>query len=117
MEYTDKQRGAMWQAQKDFRITGNPGKAQKVALMIENEHSYQDIMSYVEGGRPTTVKPEVPTTDLPPIPDYTGTKATNKAWRSFAKKVTDMEPDVIDSMGRSDIITILSDKGIIPGPE
>jgi hypothetical protein len=116
MEYTTKQQGAMWQAQKDFHRTGAPERAQRVALMVENEHPYQDIMSYVEGGQVLNVKPEVPTVDLPPIPDYTGNKATNKAWRSFAKKVSDMEPEVIDEMGRTDIITILVDKDIIPGP-
>jgi hypothetical protein len=117
MEYTEKQRGAMWQAQKDFHRTGAPEKAQRVALMMENEHPYQDIMSYVEGGQPTPVKPEIATADLPPVPDYTGNKATNSAWRSFAKKVSDMEPEVIDDLGRTDIIKILSDKGIIPAPE
>lgn len=117
MEYTEKQRGAMWQAQKDFHRTGSPERAQRVALMVENEHPYQDIMDYVETGKGLDVKPEIPTVDLPPIPPYTGNKATNPAWRSFAKKVSDMEPEVIDELGRKDIVKILTDKGIIPGPE
>lgn len=47
------------------------------------------------------------------IPPRSGPKATREVWRAFAKKVIDMEPELIDALERKDLISILEDKGVI----
>lgn len=47
------------------------------------------------------------------VPPRTGRNATHLIWREFAKKVIDMEPEIVDTLERGDIIGILEDKGVI----
>lgn len=35
-------------------------------------------------------------------------------WRTYAKKVSDIEDEVIDGLGREDLVTMLKANGIIP---
>lgn len=117
MSYTTEQEGVLWQAEKDLRRTGNPSLATRVAIAKAEGRPFNEIQELIHGEAVKDVTPEVPIMEIPPHPAFTGNKGTNAAWRAFAKQVSDMDPEVIDSMGRSDIVTILGDKGIITPPE
>lgn len=67
------------------------------------------IPGHVSGIRPeTNVDPETLT-----MPTKTGKTGSTKAWQDFAKLVLDMEDEVIDALGRQDLINIMRDKGVI----
>ena len=40
-----------------------------------------------------------------------------KKWRKFALEVSDIEEEIILSMGRNDIVIVLADRGIIEKPD
>jgi hypothetical protein len=61
------------------------------------------------------VKPEKPT-DVIPSPPFTGRGSTTPAWRDFALTVSEIEPEIVHSMGRNDLIRVLIDRGIIEEP-
>jgi len=67
----------------------------------------------------TDIKPEIPLASYEglEIPPRAGPDATAEAWRAFAAKVTDMEPEIIAKMGRPDLISMLEVKKIIPTVE
>jgi hypothetical protein len=51
------------------------------------------------------------------VPDRAGPKSKKALWIDFAMKTTDMEREVLDKMGRDDIISMLEVKGIIDKEE
>jgi hypothetical protein len=65
-------------------------------------------------GNETGIHPEtaVDPTSLV-VPERAGPEATHIAWRAFAKRTLDMEPDIIDQLDRKDLIRLLEDKGVI----
>ena len=112
MIYTTEQAHEMAQAKLEMDRTGNPSAVQRINLAIENQLAFKEIQKIYKVAK---VKPEkeLPievTYDHPPL---TGKGSGNNPWRRFAKTVSDMDPDIIDSMGRDDIIKILRDKGVI----
>lgn len=55
--------------------------------------------------------------DLIHLPPRYGKGSSNSSWREFAKLVTDIEPDIIDDLGRDDLIQLLEDRDVIdPAP-
>ena len=62
------------------------------------------------------VKPEKPidNPDDIEIPPRNGKGATKDVWAEFAMNVADVEEEVVDRMGRGDIIAMLEAKGVIP---
>lgn len=68
---------------------------------------------------PTEIKPEIPVASYEglEIPARFGSAATAEAWREFAMLVTDMEPEIISKMGRTDLIKMLEIKEVIPTVE
>jgi hypothetical protein len=65
---------------------------------------------------PTHVTPEIPVTSWEDLehPPFTGPGSTAAKWRVWATTVTDIEADVLESMGRVNIVDLLRDRGVLP---
>lgn len=110
MSYTVEQLEEFGKIKSELYRTGHPTVSLRMELLMEQGVPFDEVLKVNQERYARAVKPEVPVVDLPPPPTK---NATNAKWRAFAKKVSDMEPEVIDSMGRTDIRKILVDKGII----
>jgi hypothetical protein len=111
MSYTVEQQENLKAAIRELDRTGFPTHALRINIAIDNDEPFNDIMKIPQEIIP--VRPEVPVMDLPEQPPFSGKGSGITPWRVFAKKVSDMEPEVIDDLGRPDLIKILVDKGII----
>lgn len=80
--------------------------------MVEQDAPFSKIQSLykIPKVKPEKAVPVEVTYDHPPL---SGKGSGSGPWRAFAKMVSDMDPDIIDSMGKSDLITVLRDKGVI----
>ena len=111
MTYTSEQLYEIAQAKRRLSRTGHPSTVQRIDLAVENELPFNKIQILY---KPQNVKAEKPIpveiTDPPP---RSGKGSGERAWRTFAKLVSDMDKDMIDSLSKSDIITILIDKKVI----
>ena len=112
MEYTTEQYFEMATAKRELNRTGNPSAVTRITTWMEEGRPFSEIQKIYQ---PVKVKPEIateiePGMDHPPI---VGKGSGNFPWRKFAKQVSDMDPEIIDSMGKTDIITVLRDKGVI----
>ena len=88
----------------------------RIDKMMSDEAPYDDIWKLASSDVREMVKPEKPGEVIEP-PPFTGKGSSTANWREFALKVSDMEEEVIHSMGRNDLITVLADRGIIEGPD
>ena len=93
---------------------GRPEITQRINAGVEAQLSFTTLKKI---WTPESVHPEVPVTipedSILEAPPKVGPGSSAKAWQAFAKQVSDMDHEVIDSMSRSDIVTILTDKGVI----
>jgi hypothetical protein len=111
MTYTSEQNLEIAQARIRLRRTGHPSTVQRIDLAVSENKPFSKVQALY---RVSEVKPEKKMEEVIYVPPNTtgkGSGVTN--WRSFAKKVSDMDPEIIDSMEKSDIITVLRDKGVI----
>jgi hypothetical protein len=88
----------------------------RINKMMTEEAPYSEIWKMASSDIRDMVKPEKPGEVIEP-PPYTGKGSTTAAWQAFALKVSDMEEEVIFSMGRTDLITVLADRGIVQPPD
>jgi hypothetical protein len=116
MEYTPDQVQSLYLAKRRHDHAGRPETAALIDHLMGLEAPYGEIWKIAQADVEAMVKPEK-VTDIVPPPPFTGRGSTVAAWRKFAMKVSDMEEEVITSMGRNDLITVLVDRGIIEGPE
>lgn len=116
MSYTDEQAVSLHNAKKRHLQRGRPQVVAKIKTMMEADAPYNDIWKIASSDARDMVKPERPTDVIEP-PPFTGKGSTSAAWQEFALKVSDMEEEVVYSMGRSDIVSVLVDRGIIENPE
>jgi len=112
MDYTTEQYYEMARAKIELNRTGNPSAVTRITIWMEEGRPFTEIQKIY---KPARVKPEIPTPieatyDHPPM---MGKGSGNRPWRAFAKEVSDMDPEIIDSMGKQDLIVVLRDKGII----
>ena len=111
MDYTTEQNFEMVQAQRELNRTGHPSEVTRIKVWMEEGRPFTEIQKIY---RPVKIKPEklLPevVVDHPPM---VGKGSGNLPWRAFAKQVSDMDPEIIDSMGKQDLITVLRDKGVI----
>lgn len=117
MSYTTEQIQAIRDAKTRHQTAGRPEVAAKIDYLVSLEAPYAKIWELASGDVKEMVRPETPITDIIPPPPATGPNSTTDAWRKFAHKVSDIEPEIIDSLGRNDLITILVDRGVIEAPE
>ena len=112
MEYTSEQLHEMALARTKLNRTGHPSAVTRIKIWMEEGRPFSEIQKIYQIAK---VKPEKPaskeaTLDHPPL---SGKGSGNVPWRAFAKEVSDMDPEIIDSMGKPDIVTVLRDKGVI----
>jgi len=113
MTYTTEQHYEMAEAKKRLNRTGHPSAVTRITVWMEEGRPFSEIQKIYQ---PVTVKPEVPvskpTSDIV-APPKSGLGSGTEKWQDFAKEVSDMDHEIIDSMGKQDLITVLKDKGII----
>lgn len=114
--YTDSQRTSLHVAKKRHLHAGRPQVVAQIDALMAQEAPYEDIWKIASSDVREMVKPEKPAEVIEP-PPFTGKGSTTAMWQEFALKVSDMDEEVIHSMGRNDLITVLSDRGIIEGPD
>ncbi len=113
MTYTSEQNLEMTEAKIRLRRTGHPSAVQRIDLAISQDLPFSKIQAFY---KPQKVKPENPAVPVKATynhPPLNGKGSGRTPWREFAKTVSDMDPEIIDSMERSDIITVMRDRGII----
>ena len=111
MDYTSEQNLEMAMAKKELNRTGHPSAVTRIKIWQEEGRPFSEIQKIY---RPVRIKPEkLPSVMVVDHPPLTGKGSGNFPWRKFAKEVSDMDPEIIDSMGKTDIITVLRDKGVI----
>ena len=112
MDYTTEQYFEMATARRELNRTGNSSAAIRITVWMEDGRPFKEIQKIYQ---PVKVKPEVvtPLDDIPKQPPIHGKGSGNKSWRAFAKAVSDMDPEIIDSMSAPDLVTVLKDKGVI----
>lgn len=116
MSYTTEQLSSLHLAKRRHLQSGRPEMVARINAMVEAEAPYEEIWKTASSDIREMVKPEKPAEVLG-HPPYTGKGSSTAAWQEFALRVSDMEEEVIFSMGRNDLITVLTDRGIIPGPD
>lgn len=110
---TDDELGEMFAAMRRHTAEGDPVKAFILQDHITNRtHAPKELLYFGEI-HPTRESDEAPP-DMPPRHSVGATKA---AWVDFAKRTSDLEHEIIDSMGRNDIIKALEAQGVIPREE
>ncbi len=115
MTYTSEQKLEIAQARIRLRRTGHPSTVQRIDLAVSEDKPFWKVQALY---KTSEVKPEKKVEEVIYSPPPLGGTGSGKGpWRAFAKKVSDMDPDIIDSMEKSDIITVLTDKGIISQPK
>ena len=112
MDYTTEQYFEMATAKRELNRTGHPSTVARITLGMEEGRPFSEIQKIYQ---PVKVKPEVatPSQDIPTQPPTHGKGSGNRPWRAFAKAVSDMDPEIIDSMSAPDLVTVLKDKGVI----
>jgi hypothetical protein len=83
--------------------SGDPGLAQRYREALLDGRYYE----------PPTPEPEI-YIEQPP---FKGPGSGKDTWQEFAKAQTDMEPEVIDALGKGDLITMLRAQGVIGQPQ
>lgn len=116
MSYTDDQLESLRLAKRRLYSTGKPEVVSQIDYYMAQDAPYEKVWEIARADVEGMVRPEKPTDVIPP-PPITGRGSTTAAWQSFAKKVSDMEPEVIMSMGRNDLVRVLADRGIIDAPD
>ena len=116
MEYTQEQLDSLHKAKTRHHYAGRPEVSNRIGVMIESGQSYAEIWAYAQSDIEKMVKPEKPADVIPP-PAFTGRGSGVANWRKFALTVSDIEEEIVLSMGRNDIITVLSDRGVIEIPD
>ena len=110
---TDDELEEMFTAMRLHTAKGDPVKAFAIQDHITNKTRAPKELLYFGEVRPTgEFSGEVP--DMPP---RVGKGATISAWADFAKRTSDLEHEIIDSMSRDDIIRALEAQGVIPRAE
>ncbi len=116
MSYTAEQEESLRLAKRRLSSTGKPEVVAQLDLMMELDTPYEKVWAVARADVEGMVKPEKAAEAIP-HPPITGKGSTTAAWQKFAKAVSDMEPEVIMSMGRNDLIRVLGDRGIIEVPD
>lgn len=115
-EFTTDQNQQLAFTRAELDRTGAPELIARMDVMEANGASFKELMKVANRTVESQVKPETDNEAVAP-PPFTGAGATNKAWRKFAAEMSDMDPEVIESLGREDLVVVLADKGIISLPE
>jgi hypothetical protein len=112
MGFTTDEKTTLAQVKVELDRTGSPELIAKMEVMESEGASFNQLMKIAALNDPVKVQPER-AVEIKEHPPLSGKGATSRAWKEFALQASDMDPEIIESMGMRDIITVLSDKGII----
>lgn len=112
MSYSTNEIQTLAETRKELDRTGWPQHIARMNLLQAADAPFDEIMAIATSHLRAKVVPEKPVSAIDP-PPFTGKGSGNGPWQKFALEMSDMDPEVISSMGREDIITILKDKGIL----
>lgn len=119
--YNQTELGKLAQAVSEYQRTGDPQAAYRLEAQMADHTPFSEIAlddaAIARRGRPT-IRPET-TVNLSLVeePPRAGKGSGQPAWVIFAEMVTDTEPEVLDSLGRDEIIQLLIDRDVIDAPE
>lgn len=105
--YTSEERLQIAQARRKASQTGKPEVVQRIDAGMASEIPFSKLKAL---WAPRDVKPEKVVSE---VPEHPALNASTAKWQAFAKEVSDMDPEVVEAMGRADIITVLKDKGVL----
>lgn len=74
--------------------------------------SFDELMKIAKKYDLETVKPDK-AVDPVSHPPFTGAGSSTSKWQAFALKMSDIDSEIIETLGREDLITVLIDKGVI----
>lgn len=105
MKYSDKQQTEIDERVRNFEKRGQPERAHKLRVQVADGVAFDELE-----GKPADVQEEA---DELPEPPRAGPGSGVDAWRAFAKEVSDLDDEVIDAMGRDEIVSTLEEAEII----
>ena len=118
--YTNEEHGKLRQKLTYYQKVGHPEWANRLQLQIDAQVPFFQIElpEDIAAGESAQIHPETQVAvHLLELPPRQGTGSSADTWRAFARMVSNITTDVLDNMGRDDIVSILEDRGIIPPVE
>ena len=110
-DYTTEQQHKIRNKSYKLNRTGHPEVVARINYYVSEDEPFSKIQQLWE---PKTVKAEIPTSEpVTEHPPFTGKGSGAVPWRAFAKTTSDMDHETIDAMSKTDLITVLKDKGVI----
>lgn len=98
MELTKEQRIEMIEAEREYRRNGRPEVAENIKTARSQNRYYLGVVEieYVEEDQP---------------PEH-GPGSSHEAWRVYARKVSDFDPEIIETAKKKDLIGMLRANGL-----
>jgi len=114
--YSDLEYGKLRQKLTRYSKIGHPEWAARLQLQMDNEVPFNEIVLPEELDAPKSqIRPETNVAvHLLDVPARRGRGSSSAEWRQFARLVSNISTEVLENMGRSEIITVLEDRGILP---
>jgi hypothetical protein len=120
--FSPEQEGIITKARIDYDRRGHPEWVARLEHQLRSGVPFEDL-NWPDQEPPPNIsarKPIRPETgvdiDLLRIPPRYGKGSSTDNWREFAKLVLDMEHDLIDDLGRDDLINLIEDRDVIDPP-
>ncbi len=98
MTLTIEQRAEMNSKARDLRGAGNPEEAEKVRAAIEEDRIYEPVVEVA--------------VENPDRPSTHGPGSSLIAWQEYATAMSDLDPEIIASAGRDDLMLMLEAYGL-----
>lgn len=118
MTYTEEEVRTLRMKMREYRRTGHPDWALRLQVQMDNEVPFADLNIPGTEFRKAAFWPETQVAShLVDLPPRNGAGASTNAWRQFASLVSDVDRNVLDSLGRDEIIQLMIDRNIIPAEE
>ena len=114
--YTAEQIGVLNDKYRELMRTGHVPEGIRLELQMQQEVPFEDLEVKQSPIRGTEdIRPEVVVNldEIADMPPRVGPGSSTFAWAEFAAAVSDIEEEVLENLGREEIIDLLIDKGII----
>lgn len=114
MEFTPEQVGAIKTRVRVLRMKGQPEIAFSLLARLKRGDPIEPWEYDPEGVRP---EKGITAGVVAAHPPFTGPGSGGDAWKRWAISVADVEPQIIENLGRDAVIQLLRDRGILPPAE
>ncbi len=113
--YTAAEQGKIREIILRYHKTGHPEWIARLELQLEQGVPFEQLRlpeHDVPRGQP--IRPETNVAvHLLEVPPRTGKGSSSAAWRQFARLTTNIPSDVLDNLGREEIIPLLIERDVI----